>query len=555
MLEKKLVVIFLIVSFLTVLNARTIDFDLKEYRQPEMKRHSLETSFDLGGSHRFSETEREYDDYESSSSGHNLGLTGEGIYSYIHHTDKLQRGISADLYLRKTFNNISNNTTDTSNDRFSFLSNLELSGYNRFYPSNSKFFFETNLNIIPKIYLDKEWREYQSDFSETNIDSTVPSFDYSEHINEYTSITDNDKFSLDLGIEIDPEIIFGFGKIENVSDARLAVYILQDLQDKNCLLKQPSKEEIIKLAELISTIKNERFFDNRDKRIEDITKIDKFLSENGFTTDKNAAYFTSIYDNWDYANQPRYNGFRFSVGFKPEFQFANNSEDIEYIDDRDGENEYDFYISDAIDSTFLHSYSHKYTYNTDETKTSSRVDLFGMIKYEHRNPINLYLQGDFESTLEYGRVTIDQETKTDTDSHSTYYDTYSDGTTLDTESTSASSSTSDSHEEYDYLRLDLRYSLRYYMNTRTDFGMAFLGRYTLWDNTVTIDDGVESEFSNELLNLSLIFNANYYLSPQLRLRGNIGSHFYATSYDNDGADYYDDQFYFNYRLSMDYYMF
>lgn len=158
-------------------------------------------------------------------------------------------------------------------------------------------------------------------------------------------------------------LLIGKGRIEPVQDARLAVYILEDLIKTGSISRIPDQEEIMEFARLISATKNKRFFDSRIKRIWEIEMIDAWLQSRNFLTKTDATYFTRLYDNWIYSSGPvRESGKRFSAGFEPEI----------YAD---------------VHSTFI----------SGDTAGSSREDhqsytLRAVIRHEKANPINLYWQ-------------------------------------------------------------------------------------------------------------------------------------------------------------------
>ncbi|MDP3441567.1 MAG: hypothetical protein Q8T08_01795, partial [Ignavibacteria bacterium] len=65
-------------------------------------------------------------------------------------------------------------------------------------------------------------------------------------------------------------LLVGKGRIEEVQAARLAVYILDDLQNSGDLAKTPDKEDILAFSRFITEIKNKRYFDSRLRKISEI---------------------------------------------------------------------------------------------------------------------------------------------------------------------------------------------------------------------------------------------------------------------------------------------
>jgi hypothetical protein len=97
---------------------------------------------------------------------------------------------------------------------------------------------------------------------------------------------------------LDASLSAGLGRLHEVTDARQALYILDDLVAQGCLNRKPSRREIIDLAELITQLKNERIFDSREKMSHSLQVIDAWLTENSLLREGGAEYFTLLFDNW-----------------------------------------------------------------------------------------------------------------------------------------------------------------------------------------------------------------------------------------------------------------
>lgn len=69
----------------------------------------------------------------------------------------------------------------------------------------------------------------------------------------------------------------------------------------------------------MTSVKNKRHFDTRLKLIDEITTVDSFLIANNIIDkENNPRYFTTLYDNWQYAGLiTRLSGSRFSGGIQP----------------------------------------------------------------------------------------------------------------------------------------------------------------------------------------------------------------------------------------------
>ncbi len=131
-------------------------------------------------------------------------------------------------------------------------------------------------------------------------------------------------------VSFNAPILIGKGRLERVDDARMALFILNELLNEKRIGRVPTELEILDFAALISRIRNQRFFDARHKRIYELEMIDDFLTNRGLITETDARYFTTINDNWGFAINPyREVGSRFSIGIVPEWrQLVNRNQVI-----------------------------------------------------------------------------------------------------------------------------------------------------------------------------------------------------------------------------------
>lgn len=114
----------------------------------------------------------------------------------------------------------------------------------------------------------------------------------------------------------------GKGRLENVQDAQMAKFILNDLQRMGLLDRVPDAATEYELAVLITDINNRRVFDNRKRLIYELTRIDSFLQSKQLITAPSIAYFTTVNDNWLLAFNPgRLSGTRIYAQLKPGFSF------------------------------------------------------------------------------------------------------------------------------------------------------------------------------------------------------------------------------------------
>jgi len=246
-------------------------------------------------------------------------------------------------------NNIDLNNYKLTNYRFNSLStnlssNNSFGKYNSSYDYKNHYIYNTaNINFFLTKYNRQYYGYHSLDFNVNNSNSksihdfsssTIKSFNNNMNIylrgisennfyiindffigfnvstiqspnrayQEYENITNTSKFfTSNYASQNSISFLFGKGRIENVADARLAIYILEDLANNGRLTKTPSEEEVFKFADFINEVLNHRIIDSRIKRIQEYTAIDSFLVSNEYVTKTDGLYFGLVNDNWNYA--------------------------------------------------------------------------------------------------------------------------------------------------------------------------------------------------------------------------------------------------------------
>ncbi len=413
-------------------------FDLSKYKLPEIKRKQLD--FNFNGT--LQQQKNSADGYSS--------FTGNGDFSPALSTftnkENYQGEGNLNLNLQPTFSNYSYSSSSNINEDKSKDAQitLQLNSINRFY-FKDKLFFETDLNGYLNNYTYS--REYR--YIDQNINN------------------DNAQFQGNASVSV----LFGKGRIEPVEDARLALYILQDLQKLNKLTRVPTNEEILEFSALISQIKNKRFFDSRLHKIAELTEVDHFLNAKGLVKDNDIAYFNAVNDNWDYSSGPaRSAGSRLYIGIQPTFNLGNNL-------------------------------SHSYTFDNSmvltqylKTQTSTQDVQLGYITgYLCDKPLNLYWQVNYGGSILYTSDFVNDK---------------------DQVLNSTNKSREGTFMPHEFA------SLGYYPNSRTFFeaGVGFSQAFSSFRNwsgsNSWVDGGKEYGYSGSF-NLSFY----YYISPQLRFNG------------------------------------
>jgi hypothetical protein len=130
-------------------------------------------------------------------------------------------------------------------------------------------------------------------------------------------------------LNVQDNLILGVGKgrIENVQDAQMALYLLQDLSAQHLLNRTPTADEARMLAQLITDINNKRVFDSRRRRIYELTRLDSFFRNSGLAPQTDIRHFTTINDNWAFALSPgRLSGASWYLRLQPGVFYQHSSD-------------------------------------------------------------------------------------------------------------------------------------------------------------------------------------------------------------------------------------
>lgn len=106
-------------------------------------------------------------------------------------------------------------------------------------------------------------------------------------------------------VGLNPTVGVGIGRLEYVSNAQMALFILEDLQESGKIKGKVSEEKANKFTELITELYNTRIFDFRKRRNYECARIDSFLRANKLVTATDISVYNIIADNWNYSIQPR----------------------------------------------------------------------------------------------------------------------------------------------------------------------------------------------------------------------------------------------------------
>jgi hypothetical protein len=256
------------------------DYDLNTYDFRYQKYRGLSLDFDLGsnGNQSFNSTQDTFarDSTFSNSHSNSSSFNISPSYFSFTNTDALQRTVSASI--RGNFNFDSDKTVSTNgraSDR-GVNNEVDLS-----YSNTSLF------------YSGEKFKYFQvSTRSEFNNMCRRQKFE--------NGLTEEMK---DWSIDNSTSVSYGFGRgrINDVTDAVQAMFILQDLHELDGVTY--SNEQIENIAKGITEIKNARYLDFRIGYKTQLRMLDRVLLANGVSVKNSVDYFTTISDNWLYANR------------------------------------------------------------------------------------------------------------------------------------------------------------------------------------------------------------------------------------------------------------
>jgi hypothetical protein len=436
-MKKIMPFIVFLCCFSTVLHAQLDTFDLSRYKMPDIKYRQLDFRLNLGGNNSLSKNESvnnslKYSTFESSNDL-NIEYRAYKNSEYIQSEQNFIIGSGSEFKKDKDDGEIIYKYSNISPF-------LEFTSENRFYRQH-QFFFETGF----KVYGYGLWQKTDD--------------------KDAYSVTKTDNISADIEVPL----LIGKGRIEQIQDARLAIYILEELQKAGRIARLPDNQEIKEFSQLISTLKNERYFDYRIKKMEEIEKVDSFLQARGIITGADARYFTIVNDNWDFSQGPvRESGKRLSGGLIPAYSYTYSNLETTYpnLGDTSGQ---------------------KY-------KTGS-LGIRMQGQYKNEKPVNLHWQRSLSMKLSYGYSrnmnSIQDLEESENKLHS------------------------------DQLQLDaaVQYGMGYYPNSRTDISGQVSCDFQ-HVNRLENEDRPNAESNGNIITPDFSLVMRYYISPQLRLTMN-----------------------------------
>ena len=438
-MEKKIIsglVLCFVLVFMSNTLAQEYKYDINKYYTPDIVRNSLDLSFS----------------------------SNDNIRNYEHPNDSTIAN-SLEWNLNPTFTRYKN----TRKQITTFSIGGQTNGSSNSYFKTNKNNFKTSLNTENNLSIN-----YNSYFYTLNqfflmfkVSGNYGGTYYKDINSTDTLVRTN--FASKNTYQLRPYIGVGKGRIESITDARQAVYILEELSKKRRITRILSENEIFKFAQIISKIKNKRFLDARLRKIEEITTVDSFLVENGYLTKQDATYFTTLNDLWEYgALYSRNSGQSFEINLSPNLNFASSHEK---------------------------QTMQNLTQTTKDQIYNAELNFI----YRYEKSTSLDWQHSFSTSLSFHISDISNEK---------IYDSGFQDKTIAINKGG---------------RFDANYDLSYFPSTRSKFTFYANQIYTLdFNDHITSNNNEYPQNHVSSLMTSVGVSTDYYFSPQLRLSGSAG---------------------------------
>jgi hypothetical protein len=287
------------------LSAQDSIFDLKSYKTNNYDRSSLDLNFRLNEMAVDMANEQLHPLHQENNTIFNSGLDMQSEYSRIFNSRSKIINYGSNIALSENYQSSRIEQTDSllrnSVKSSSYSGRHVLMGYynmNSYYsPSNKNFFI-----IGGNFSLGAGSRSQRS----------VATIE-----NKSTQSWVNADLFLKLG--------HGHGRIEYVEDAVEAMYILKELGEIGSLSRKFSEADIKALADKITLVRKERYFDERIYRKKSMNELVALLQESGLISQGNIDVFNTIADYHYYAGiQERPSGQKLEYYLTPGFRYENN---------------------------------------------------------------------------------------------------------------------------------------------------------------------------------------------------------------------------------------
>jgi hypothetical protein len=372
------------------------DFDIGKYTTPDIVRNQLDIN--LGFNSYNSRTDYSYTDrdrrYESSNFVGNISSS----FSHYVNTRKKISSLAGNLSFKGDYYSSKNKDTFI-NDNSTTVDNVSNSLQQNFL----------NLNWSNKWYFSKLI------FMDYGINSNISYNSTQNKIKNQTE--DSNEKQKTFSLNISPQLGIGYGRIENVQDARQAVYIANALSKKRVLTRNLSNDELFELSQIISTVKNKRFLDARLHLIDEITSVDTFFEDNNLLADNGAAYFTTLYDMWQYGDLfTRKSGYEISFLVRPYYNYRISKYTPTIREIINNTNQHHIGLSFSYEKPVKFNWQHSFAAevfgginSTSEQNKETGNDYKNDTKYKSFSAFANYSLGYYPNTRTNIQVTASQE--------------------------------------------------------------------------------------------------------------------------------------------------
>ena len=251
------------------------------------------------------------------------------------------------------------------------------------------FFLSTNSTI--SFSYSNTWNNYSKDDGMNTYSPNPGYFESSHHVD----ITDKNQYS--VSVNLDLSAFAGWGHVYEGRFASTAMYLVDELRDKNLLIYEPSEAQMIALAEMLYQFRLQHYFDSRLHNIKVVDDITDYLTAQGLISENLPRSATVIDDVWRYfPNTSRRFGLRIRGGGGFSYDYyrynsANKYEQNNYLTS---------YYADS--ASVIDTLSESFDEHRSKSMSYSKVPfpyIMGMIEYF--NPLNLKWQIDLYLTGKY----------------------------------------------------------------------------------------------------------------------------------------------------------
>lgn len=386
-----------LIALTSLISAQETAFKLSDYKLPELDYHRLDTRISLSGS-KDNEYSPQVDSLINQEKNDNTSSSNRGDLqlSYYHYINS--KTLQRNTYATGSFDfNFSKDETEGEVD----LYERETKNYGSYlvYDLENKFYYKPNtfFGLDTRVLYNYDNYNYYRYSSDNSSDS-------------YKDDDNNNSNVIDLNVDFK----YGFGRIENVEDARHAYIILDELTKAGSITKDYNNEDILELAKLISQLNRERFFDSRHKKIFIYEQLDSFLLANDYISEGDIKYFATLSDTWLYgSSQSRLNGRRisFTASSDIELNFASFNETSSRPSNG--------YVYDPVFDTNV-KVTEQVESKQKENRRNQYYNLSAGVEYDYEHALNIKWQhsisahmmggvllGSIKSDIERDDVTID----------------------------------------------------------------------------------------------------------------------------------------------------